>query len=51
METIVHKQKKTGDGSISFPGLHCWNPVISILFSFIKDFAVSKSDTVNAICV
>ncbi len=31
METIVHKQKKTGDGSISFPGLYCWNPVTEVI--------------------
>ena len=31
METIVHKQKKTGDDSISFPGLHCWNPVTEVI--------------------
>ena len=31
METIVHKQKKTGDGSISFPGLHSWNPVTEMI--------------------
>ncbi len=27
MEAIVHKQKTAGDGRISFPTLHCWNPV------------------------
>ena len=26
MQAIVHKQKKADDGSITFPGLHCWNP-------------------------
>ena len=26
MNVIVHKPKKADDGSISFPGLHCWNP-------------------------
>lgn len=26
MQAIVHKQKKAGDGRISFPALHCWNP-------------------------
>jgi len=31
METIVHKQKKTGGDSISFPGLHCWNPVTEVI--------------------
>ncbi len=31
METIVHKQKKTGDDSISFPGLYCWNPVTEVI--------------------
>jgi hypothetical protein len=32
METIVHKQKKTDDGSISFPGgLHSWNPVTEVI--------------------
>ena len=31
METIVHKQKKAGDGSISFPGLHCWNPETEVV--------------------
>jgi len=31
MDTIVHKQKKTGDGSISFPGLHSWNPVTEVI--------------------
>ncbi len=31
MEIIVHKQKKTDDGSISFPGLHCWNPVTEVI--------------------
>ena len=31
MDIIVHKQKKTGDGSISFPGLHSWNPVTEVI--------------------
>ena len=31
METIVHKQEKTGDDNISFPGLHCWNPVTEVI--------------------
>ncbi len=26
MNIIVHKPKKVDDGSIDFPGLHCWNP-------------------------
>lgn len=26
MTTLVHRPKKTGDGSISFPNLQCWNP-------------------------
>jgi len=26
MEAIVHRQKTTDDGRISFPALHCWNP-------------------------
>ena len=26
MNIIVHKQKKPDDGTITFPGLHCWNP-------------------------
>ena len=31
METIVHKQKKTCDGSISFPWFYCWNPVTEVI--------------------
>jgi len=31
METIVHKKKKTDDDSITFPGLHCWNPVTEVI--------------------
>ena len=31
MEAIVHKQKNAGDGRISFPTLHCWNPETEII--------------------
>lgn len=31
MEAIVHKQKTAGDGRISFPTLHCWNPETEIV--------------------
>ncbi len=31
MEAIVHKQKTVGDGRISFPTLHCWNPETEII--------------------
>jgi len=31
MEAIVHKQKTAGDGRISFPTLHCWNPETEII--------------------
>ena len=31
MIMLVHKsKKKTGDGSISFPDLQCWNPQTSV---------------------
>lgn len=30
MQAIVHKQKKADDGRISFPALHCWNPVTEV---------------------
>jgi len=26
MTTLVHRPKNTGDDSISFPNLQCWNP-------------------------
>lgn len=26
MNTTIHRSKKNGDGSISFPNLQCWNP-------------------------
>ena len=31
MNVIVHKKKKTNDGKIQFPGMHCWNPVTEVV--------------------
>ncbi len=30
MYVFIHKRNKTGDGSISFPPLQCWNPVTKV---------------------
>lgn len=30
MNVDIHKRNKTGDGSISFPPLQCWNPVTKV---------------------
>ena len=31
MNVTIQKQNKADDGSITFPGLHCWNPETEVI--------------------